>query len=458
MLAAASGSAWRGGGARPRLAGGDVACARERARATGGARGPRRARTRGAGGEQAGGGGGVTPARTPAARRRRPARRAECRAGRRAPHGPSRARRGSDRGGRARARSPTASASSGLAAATSVSSSGGSSCCCLSASSVSEVGLVGQAPGDQLVGDHAERVEVRRGAGLLAARLLGGEVGGGAQHRAHLGDARLLGRLGDPEVGELDLALERAQQVAGLDVAVHHPVAVRVVQALARLLDDRGGLLHLDPPLSRRISAHELALDVLHHDEVLVGALVQAGVEHLHDVGVHQPRRRLRLALEARDEGGILGEVLGEQLHRDAALQTQVEGEVHGGHAAVARAGSPGGSGRRSRRRSLFAALPVPRRAISPPWRSARRRRCRDRPRWARACAAVVGCFLARFAARRLPRPCLRCRRLPGRCRLRLPEGGGAGGRRCRFRWWWRCRSGWCWWARSSWFWWGGES
>ena len=108
-------------------------------------------------------------------------------------------------------------------------------------------GLIGQAPGDQLVGDDPERVQVGARPGLLAARLLGRQVGGGAEHRADLGDAGLLGRLGDAEVGELDLALARAQQVAGLDVAVDHAVAVGVVQALARLLDDRDRLLDLDP-------------------------------------------------------------------------------------------------------------------------------------------------------------------------------------------------------------------
>ena len=48
------------------------------------------------------------------------------------------------------------------------------------------------------------------GPGLLAAGLLGREVGGGAEHRADLGDARLLGRLGDAEVGELDGARSRS--------------------------------------------------------------------------------------------------------------------------------------------------------------------------------------------------------------------------------------------------------
>ena len=44
-------------------------------------------------------------------------------------------------------------------------------------------------------------------AGLLAAGLLGREVGGGPEDRPDLGDARLLGRLGDAEVGELDGAV-----------------------------------------------------------------------------------------------------------------------------------------------------------------------------------------------------------------------------------------------------------
>ncbi len=63
--------------------------------------------------------------------------------------------------------------------------------------------LVRQPPGEELVGADPERVDVRRRPGLVAARLLGREVGGGAEHRADLGDARLLGRLGDAEVGQL---------------------------------------------------------------------------------------------------------------------------------------------------------------------------------------------------------------------------------------------------------------
>ena len=73
---------------------------------------------------------------------------------------------------------------------------------------------------------------------------------------------------------------------------------------------------------------------MLHHDEVLVVALVEAEVEHLDDVGVHQAGGGQRLAAEARDERRVVGQMLGQQLDRDVALEPAVEREVHGRHAA----------------------------------------------------------------------------------------------------------------------------
>ena len=67
-------------------------------------------------------------------------------------------------------------------------------------------------------------------------------------------------------------------------------------------------------------------------------ALVGAEVEHLDDVRVHEPRRGQRLAAEARDERRVLGQVLGQQLDGDVALQARVEGELDGRHAADAQA------------------------------------------------------------------------------------------------------------------------
>jgi len=44
---------------------------------------------------------------------------------------------------------------------------------------------------------------------------------------------------------------------------------------------------------------------------------------------MHQARRRLRLALEAGHERGVVGEVLGQQLDGHLALEAHIQREVH---------------------------------------------------------------------------------------------------------------------------------
>ena len=198
--------------------------------------------------------------------------------------------------------------------------------------------LVRQPARQELVGDDAERVHVRGRAGRLAARLLGRQVGGGAEHGADLGDVGLLGRLGDAEVGELDHAVAAAQQVAGLDVAVDDLVAVRVGEPAARLGEDLDRLVGGQRAALAQDLRARLPVDVLHDDEVAVRLVVEPEVEDLDDVGVHEPGGGQRLALEARHEARVVGQVLGQQLDRHVALQPRVERQLDGGHAADAEA------------------------------------------------------------------------------------------------------------------------
>jgi hypothetical protein len=160
-----------------------------------------------------------------------------------------------------------------------------------------------------------------------------------AEHGADLGDVGLLGRLGDPEVGELDLpAVAAAEQVPGLDVPVHDAVAVRVREPAARLREDAHGVLGLEPPELAQDLRAARPVDVLHDDVLAARALVRAEVVDLDDVRVDEARDGQRLAPEARDEVAVLGEVLGEELDRDVALQARVEGELDGRHATDAEA------------------------------------------------------------------------------------------------------------------------
>ena len=99
--------------------------------------------------------------------------------------------------------------------------------------------LIREPAGEELVEDDAERVDVGGGRRLLAAYLLGREIGGGTDDRSHLGDPRLFDRAGDPEVGQFHRHLAGAEraaddhQVARLDVAVDDPPPVRVVEPAA---------------------------------------------------------------------------------------------------------------------------------------------------------------------------------------------------------------------------------
>ena len=128
------------------------------------------------------------------------------------------------------------------------------------------------------------------------------------------------------------------QQVAGLHVAVHHAGAVGVVEAVAGVAHDPHRLVHVEPLLVAQHVGARGAVHVLHDDVVAVRFGVLARVEHLHHVGVLEPRGGQRLAPEARDEVLVLGQVLGQQLDRHRPLQHRVGGQEHGGHAARAQA------------------------------------------------------------------------------------------------------------------------
>ena len=77
-----------------------------------------------------------------------------------------------------------------------------------------------------------------------------------------------------------------------------------------------------------------LALDVFHHDVVTVAVVTD--IVDLDDIGVREPRRAAGLVGQARDVGGIGGELGMQDLDGHAASQAQVLGQVNAGHAAGA--------------------------------------------------------------------------------------------------------------------------
>ena len=81
-------------------------------------------------------------------------------------------------------------------------------------------------PGEHLVEDDADRVDVGLRADRVALRLLGREVLRGAQDRPRLRHVRRA-RPGDAEVGDLRAVLGVDDDVVRLEVAVDDPALVR---------------------------------------------------------------------------------------------------------------------------------------------------------------------------------------------------------------------------------------
>ena len=208
--------------------------------------------------------------------------------------------------------------------------------------------LEGQTAGEHLVEHDAEREQVRTRIGGAAQRLLGRHVGDGPQHGA---DHRVgphgergvqrrpagwrLQELGQPEVEHLHLAACGDDDVGALDVAMDDAPAVRFGQRVGHLPGDVHGLAHGERAMgdARR---EDLALDVLHHQEV--GALVLADVVDGGDVGGPQRRGGPGLGQQARAPFRVRLAGRGQELERDLASQPRVFGEVDLAHAARAQA------------------------------------------------------------------------------------------------------------------------
>jgi hypothetical protein len=123
------------------------------------------------------------------------------------------------------------------------------------------------------------------------------------------------------------------QDVLRLDVAVHHVVAVGVVQRGGDLAGDGEGVGQRELPLALEPLAQRAAFHVGHDVEEQLARL--ARVVHRQDMRVVEAGGQLDLAEEAlgADRGGKVG---AEDLERDLTVVAEVLGQEDDGHPALA--------------------------------------------------------------------------------------------------------------------------
>ena len=194
------------------------------------------------------------------------------------------------------------------------------------------------AAGEQLEQHDPGAVDVRPGIRTAGQHQLGRQVGHGADQQT-LGGRRRLGRdgLGQPEVGDLELAPIADQHVLRLDVAVHQPRVVGAGQGGEHRLDqlqrpERGhGCLPVDHV------AQGPTVDVLHHDVGPAHVPVQPVltlVEDRDNVRMRELGRGPGLAVELAGELGVVTQTDVHHLDRDGPRQPGVHRLIDRRHAA----------------------------------------------------------------------------------------------------------------------------
>ena len=196
-----------------------------------------------------------------------------------------------------------------------------------------------RAPRNHFVHHDAKRIQVAARVGLAALCLLGRKISGGAHYRARLGEAVFNGRThgaGNAEVSNLHLAIEANQNVARLNVAVHHTVVMSYCKCCGHLNSYVARLIDRQFALVGQQAGKRSTLYKLHCNEI--GVVYFAPVVHRNDVWVRKVGCRLRLASKPLDKRGVICKLGKQHLQCNGAIEQNVARQKHFGHASTANA------------------------------------------------------------------------------------------------------------------------
>jgi hypothetical protein len=131
--------------------------------------------------------------------------------------------------------------------------------------------------------------------------------------------------LGDPEVGQVGVAVLIQQDICRLDVAVHHPGPMCSVQRAADLLHQPYHRFQRQWPLPEQHRQAAAAQEA--HGQVGHSRLTPVVVQR-HDVRMLQPGHQLRLRLKTADEVGTVGQLRQNDLEGDLAADQRLKRPV----------------------------------------------------------------------------------------------------------------------------------
>ena len=190
-------------------------------------------------------------------------------------------------------------------------------------------------PSHQRVHHRAQTVQIGPRVHRPPVGLLGGHVFRRPQHVAGAREPAVAEEPGDAEIGELDAAVGRQQQIARLDVAVDDAAIVGVAQRPAGIDADLGHLAPIEPPSPPQFLLQAAADDQFHGVEQL--AVLFAEAEQPHDVGVVELAEGLDFGLEADAEVLLLGKAAGQQFDGRRFAGLAMDPMIDGPHAAPAK-------------------------------------------------------------------------------------------------------------------------
>ena len=196
------------------------------------------------------------------------------------------------------------------------------------------VRLEREAAGQHPEEEHAEGVDVAGRGGGIARDLLGGDVGGRAEHGPRLGQPALIADTSDPEVGDPRMSLGVEQDVGGLQVAMDEAASVRVGETGCDLGRDASCVVVGKRPARREPVFERAAGKVFErHERPSVGLAVL--VEPA-DVRMRERCRGPGLALEA---GRI--RMRCQELDRDLPVELEIGRRPDLGHVTAEAALQP---------------------------------------------------------------------------------------------------------------------